>query len=99
MKVSFASLLIILHGRVRDDFAQVAVLGEVSQQLAQLDVEDTHADVGTIAGLLVGEQRGLDLRPLRIARERDEERRLGVVTDDRHSVLCPTVVFIMIVSY
>ena len=99
MKVAFASFLIFLHGRVRDDFAQVAVLGEVSQQLAQLDVQDTHADIGTIARLLVGEQRGLDLRPLRIARERDEEGRLGVVTDYRHSVLCDTVVLIMIVNY
>ena len=99
MNAAFASFLIFLHGRVRDDFAQVAVLGEVSEQLAQLDVKDAHADIGTIAGLLVSEQRRLYLRPLRIARERDEERRLGVVTDDRHSVLCNTVVLIMIVSY
>ena len=83
--------MIFLHGCIRDDFAQVAMLGEVSQQLAQLDVEDAHANVGTIAGLLVGEQRGLDLRPLRIARERYEERWLGVVAHDRHSVLCNTV--------
>ena len=70
------------------DDAEAARL-HVSDQLVELLLEDARDEVGAVARVLSRRQLAEDLLPLRVARHRDEERRLPKLPHRRHPVVVP----------
>ena len=72
-----------------DGTAEDATLREVMQQALQLEVEHPGQYVRSVFGPLTRQEGPSDLVPRRVARHRDEQRRLAHAPDDRHAVQVP----------
>ena len=81
------SFLELYHHQHGHTASEDAVGGELLQQSLQLQVEHPSHQVRSRLGVLSGQERRLDLRPVDIARERHKVRRPAVNSYYGHGVL------------